>query len=849
MQKKDNICNSPPEANSLTNDIYMKPDLEVIRNKRVLVLGFYDRDNIGDENYKHSIKMIFPNSVFVSSDDLKSVPNGIDAVICGGGDIINDYFMRKLVIVLKGYNGPVYALSVGIPYHIGAWKYLDTFDHIFVRSEGDASIARRIVGDDMVDVIPDTAWLLRDHITVVEQHPKPDIALLQSRPKVCFCLAQPMFYHAPNILVDNFVSLISQVIQALDCEVYFASFNTFSANVEECDDIIHQKVFEKCQPLIQSHLHFLAEKDPIKMMLQFQEMDLIVGMRFHSIVFAAIAQVPFVALCVSTKLVKFLKDINADLFPCVSHLPVDESRIPQKLHVTEAFICIREQLERKTIANVTHILDKSQTLSEFVLERIAQKEQSRITCGSCRRRNCYADAFERAFQKVVHMLKQYMSLSEEEVINFLDGKLKISVNKETASTLARITCYALTGDCAAPYYWGMADQLYNKHDFVLTEAMKWVFHDMMENKAKHTPRLLIKENTLESLRKNRKVSVNMEYFPRETSEGLGMYHRSGWRYVVAGLMQLHQADGIIVDTYVDRTFHWGKESYYYDGLIPYRNPWIGFVHHTFDESQGENNCASMFKEPIFLESLKTCRCLIALSSYLAEQLKKQLEVLELEDVVRVAVLYHPTEFVDKKFTMERFVANNQKKVVQVGAWLRNPYAIYELPIPNDVKNNPFMIKKIHLKGKEMDNYFCPSGFLSQIQNPNKNRYVHGLIDQLYRFNRSVSMIEGLSNDEYDVLLSSNIVFLNLVDVSAANTVIECIVRDTPLFVNRHPALVEVLGEEYPGFYENYFDAAQMIISFDKVREVHNYMKHHVDKSKLRIETFMREFEEIVLGLL
>ena len=66
---------------------------------------------------------------------------------------------------------------------------------------------------------------------------------------------------------------------------------------------------------------------------------------------------------------------------------------------------------------------------------------------------------------------------------------------------------------------------------------------------------------------------------------------------------------------------------------------------------------------------------------------------------------------------------------------------------------------------------------------------------------SVKFIDHLDNNDYDVLLSQNIVFLDLYDTSANNAVIECIARGTPLLINRHPATIEYLGEKYPFYFD------------------------------------------------
>lgn len=77
--------------------------------KRLLVLGFYNRSNLGDEMFKEVIPLLVPdfNCDFISTDDFNTDINTYDAVICGGGDIFNVYFMAKLEQILKGFKGPV----------------------------------------------------------------------------------------------------------------------------------------------------------------------------------------------------------------------------------------------------------------------------------------------------------------------------------------------------------------------------------------------------------------------------------------------------------------------------------------------------------------------------------------------------------------------------------------------------------------------------------------------------------------------------------------------------------------------------------------------------------------------
>ena len=76
------------------------------------------------------------------------------------------------------------------------------------------------------------------------------------------------------------------------------------------------------------------------------------------------------------------------------------------------------------------------------------------------------------------------------------------------------------------------------------------------------------------------------------------------------------------------------------------------------------------------------------------------------------------------------------------------------------------------------------------------------MENLTNIMENIDVLQNMDNQKYDELLCENIVFINLVDASTVNTIIECIIRNTPIIVNRHPAAVELLGQNYPLFFEN-----------------------------------------------
>lgn len=107
---------------------------------------------------------------------------------------------------------------------------------------------------------------------------------------------------------------------------------------------------------------------------------------------------------------------------------------------------------------------------------------------------------------------------------------------------------------------------------------------------------------------------------------------------------------------------------------------------------------------------------------------------------------------------------------------------------------------------------------------------------------SVEILTEKSNDQYDELLSQNVVFLHLVSCSAANTLIECVVRNTPVIVNPHEAVVEVLGKDYPLYYVDPEKDVPLLLTEEKIAAATAYLKR-LDKRKYEITHFIDAIKE------
>ncbi|MCF8055235.1 MAG: hypothetical protein K9K37_01175 [Desulfocapsa sp.] len=294
-------------------------------------------------------------------------------------------------------------------------------------------------------------------------------------------------------------------------------------------------------------------------------------------------------------------------------------------------------------------------------------------------------------------------------------------------------------------------------------------------------------------------------------------HRSGWGYAVMHLAPLTHYNGIYLDTFIERTFVWQPEK-----IEPTLKPWIGFIHippnmpEWFHSVQTND---AIFASDVWQKSYPFCKGLFTLSAYHKKNLETKLDI-------PINSLLHPTALPPVTWQWELFEKNPERKIVQVGWWLRKLHAIFELPeseykkIFLNVGSDPYF-NKIFAKERSM-------------------RKEQGLFtDSMYE---TAEKVNYLPDELYDQLLSENIMFADLYDSSANNLVIECIVRGTPLLINPIEPIIEYLGKDYPFYFTSYEEAVHKANDLDLVRRTHEYLKNLPIKERLTGEYFLESFK-------
>ena len=815
---------------------------------KILVLGYYNRFNLGDEMFKETLPLLFPTSkcTFVCTDDFHGNINKYDAIVCGGGDIINDYFHKSISKIVVGYTGNIFAVGIGIPYP-GLIKlgYLDIYDHVFIRERRDLLSLQRRLGSEYVHYLPDLGFLKYSSLKLAQNIPR-------KTKTIGIFLIQSIFKYS------SIVDTLTQFLQTLSNKynLIFYRFNSSNCSNED-DKFINEFISNKILSLqnkflLSSRANIVNDMNIYttdEMIEEMSKLDFGICMRFHSHIFSTVAGLPFMSIYYTRKVELYIKEEDYSKWACP--IKMDEKSKPLSLNSNELLNTFERAIQDKEkIRKKLSFISKrySFLLDTRQVENLIKQKRKRPRIESTFE---YTNV-EKIYSEIQNIFKRYFKCSIEE-----SSSKKLSIPLSKANTLAEEICMKITRIPSSKYVYGTQQNI-QKDPSKIYDMIKWIYDDFQ------------KEYYFSAKR------INLNYYCQDGFKGI---HRSGWQYCIDYMQSMNCFNGVLCDTYLDRTFHWSQKIMSRKGYIPYTSTWIGFIHHTPNTQYTQYNCVQMFKNPLFLKSLLVCKGLLCLSQYLSKWVETQLQKLGYSDIPVIS-LYHPTQQVSKTFTMVKFMSNKSRKLINIGAWYRNPFTIYTLPEFD-------ICQKAALKGKAMENYFPPSNiriskntlsssiqcnkfeyYLKQYIVSNnylldkfnmtkenlpenfdfelysninqKTLYEQKLQNHLQHLLNSVQILEHFDNNEYDNLLSENIVFLHLIDCSAANTIIECIVRNTPIVVNRHPAIEEYLGKEYPLFYQNP-EEIKYLINSTTIQKAYDYLRHK-DKTFLSIDDFIHKFK-------
>jgi len=787
----------------------------------IKVIGYFGHGNTGDEQYKSTFKYVFKNHnlEFIDCDKIKLHSfKADDTIVLGGGDILCDYFLDAIISVFKGTPCKIIAVSVGLPFTdiLVNTSKLFIIDYIFLRTRQDTLLFSQFFHKSKIFYLPDISQFMTLEPSKKFSEPfKKTIAKIKNSGKKTIGVTLNRHICTTSntgLVVDSFARFIDTLIP--EYQIVLLPFNTNVNCNKENDIVLQSGVYERLDKNA-SVLNIDFQLAPHETFALYDFFVYTVPMRFHACLFSIYKSVPIFPVFTTRKIANLMHDISWEGYFA---LETNEIGIPN-VHFGQNLI---NSFKKFTSANLHKDLVE-------VLKRTNKKNKD------------YNQVALKHLERILEEPKK--TVRKKTVIEKLLERLnkftngcdfrKTTVQKET---IVSICSYYLTRNLNSVYNHGLMTKMFDEN-YDYDREWRWIISD-------HTKKSRPLKSDPEGL-------FNIDFVNQADTSGA---HRSGWQYVYKSLCTFHNENETILDMYLDRTFHWNAVSCKELGIIPFTRDWMGFIHHTFDTSFSDYNTAKLFTNQDFLDSLVFCKGLFVLSKYLQKQVAEALETLG--SSVPVYSLTHPSEDCLVKFSIESYIRNREKKLVHVGGWLRNIFSFYQLQVPSH-------FKKCALKGKGMSNYYPDEQKLvvgdvvgdvevkddadadtekKISRGASENNWYKHASEYICKLVDSVTVISHASNHDYDKLLSENVVFINLVDASAVNTVIECIIRSTPIIVNELPSVVEYLGEGYPLYFKQLSQVPELLQN-ERILRAHIYLKG-LDKTKFTIGKFISDLTNV-----
>ena len=332
------------------------------------------------------------------------------------------------------------------------------------------------------------------------------------------------------------------------------------------------------------------------------------------------------------------------------------------------------------------------------------------------------------------------------------------------------------------------------------------------------PNADIKSNCINNINAIRRMCIQY----RACTNNCNLEHRGGWKSVLNDL--------------IDKQFYNNKSTYEFYDMMELKflwnndviqNEWSGIVHATpfTPPYLSSINLHVILNNPNFAISLRKCLFIISLSNYVTQVIKKWSYQNNIS--VRIYTLKHPVVMDNiKQFNYDSYTSNEKKTILQIGQQLRKVSSIYRIDGRDHSKSWLTGTKKLTK---------CMKILKKEIE-----YYKINITPAQYE---SVKVYYADTHEEYDDLLSKNIVFIDLFDASANNAVLECIVRNTPILINKIAPVVEYLGEEYPLYFTCLAQVDALINDRGLILKAHEYLKG-MDKTMFSIPYFTQQLFNI-----
>lgn len=381
-------------------------------------------------------------------------------------------------------------------------------------------------------------------------------------------------------------------------------------------------------------------------------------------------------------------------------------------------------------------------------------------------------------------------MSYKELITFENEVTKLLNNNVSSLTIAKYISYLTTNCCNSIYVNDLESLINNDCTFRENHDLTNLLIKIISNTPKH-----IKEE----------IEQLIEPVPSFNLVFKHQQHNEETKFLYSHLKSFNSdKSDLLMDLCIQETFQ-NSDVYKILNIIPYVKPWIGFIYNNVDTD-------TLFKNIEFIKSLKYCKCIFVFSHSMMIKINHLLDSKQLKIITQL--LYFPILESSFKFNFSKFIS--LKTIANVGT--ENLFSFYKIDFI--LQNNYFFnfkktvieMKKLGITNKYSDLSFFNNSF------SDSSKWQTDLTKYITKIINSVKEVDNLKPDNF----SNFLIFWNIENYPE-KLLNECIVRNIPIIINKHPDIIKLLGEKYPLYYENEENIHTILLKFKQISSANKYL--------------------------
>lgn len=299
----------------------------------VLVYGFYNHDNIGDQLFIDAFKTIFPNINFSFSDSITvDKIKDASAIFIGGGSFLSECpnISNECLNILR--TKKIFYVGVGAETDIHpAHKELIRLARLVaLRSPIGVEKVREL--NKNVMIIPDIVYSLK--VSQIEKKKSKSVLVLPN----IYTVPQNTDAHWKHISWEHFKFEFSQFLDSIIEDGYSINFFSMCDNNRHSDDWAAYEIISNMKYRNGNNLIRAKSSDIKDICKLFSKYEIIITQRFHGIILSEITRVPYISIYHHNKLMSssFNEGIFMSMYAISKSILKDQFNLANKIKLSES---------------------------------------------------------------------------------------------------------------------------------------------------------------------------------------------------------------------------------------------------------------------------------------------------------------------------------------------------------------------------------------------------------------------------------------------------------------------------------------------------------------------------------